>query len=207
MKIARIIFPVNVLGRGNRVVIWTVGCTHRCKGCSNPELWDDSNAKNIDVSEIIKVVRTFNVDGITITGGEPFMQPEELHNLIQELSIITDDILVYSGYRLNELKAMNNRHVNAVLNLIAVLIDGRYIEDRNKGQKLRGSDNQKIHILNPALKDDYEQYLNTLPLASQVQNFLSSGSVISVGIHKPNFESDFDERMKNKGLGELKGDQ
>lgn len=207
MKIARIIYPVNVLGRGNRVGIWTAGCPHRCKGCSNPELWDDNNARNIDVSEVIKVVRNFTVDGVTITGGEPFMQPEELHNLVQELSVITDDILVYSGYRLNELIAMNNIHVNAVLNQIAVLIDGRYIEERNQGQKLRGSDNQKIHILNSALKDNYEQYLSALPLASQVQNYLSGGSVISVGIHKPSFESNFNARMKNKGLGEIKGDQ
>ena len=39
MYIARILYPVKVLGPGNRIGIWFAGCHHRCKGCSNPELW------------------------------------------------------------------------------------------------------------------------------------------------------------------------
>ena len=56
MRIARMIYPVNVLGAGNRIGIWTAGCPHECKGCSNPELWDINSAENISVKIIFDTV-------------------------------------------------------------------------------------------------------------------------------------------------------
>ena len=206
MRIARLIYPINVLGRGSRIGLWLAGCPHHCEGCSNPELWAPESAEDISTEAILAAIEGIfhsnDVQGITITGGEPFWQATELSVLIKRLKALTGDILVYSGYTLAELIEMRNADVDSVLSAIAVLIDGRYIQERNSMLPLRGSDNQVIHILDTDYERLYREYLSSLPERSQVQNFLSLGSVISVGIHKPSFNDDFDRLMRKNGLGE-----
>ena len=80
------------------------------------------------------------MDGFTITGGDPFYQPDALRELLPLLETISPDILVYTGYLREELP-------EDILQHIAVLIDGRYVQENNRGEVLRGSDNQRIIIL------------------------------------------------------------
>ena len=204
MRIARIIYPVNVLGRGVRACVWTVGCNHRCKGCSNPELWDSSHAQDVDAKIIFDVIKGFKdqgvLDGVTITGGEPFLQPEQLSVFVKMASGLTKDIMVYSGYTLKELRNMENEHVNSVLSEIAVLIDGKYIEERNFSLPLRGSNNQQIHILNEDYKKIYEEYLRNLSDTSEIENYLSQKSIISVGIHKPGFNAELESDITSEDM-------
>jgi len=85
------------------MAIWTIGCDLRCPGCSSPELWREDKTKDIDVdmlrSMIDAVALKSTIDGFTITGGEPFAQPVHLLNLLKHLSLISRDILIYTGYR------------------------------------------------------------------------------------------------------------
>lgn len=156
MQIDRIYYPVKTLGYGNRIGIWTVGCTHQCKKCSNPELWERNPLKDISVENIISCVQQIkDADGITITGGEPFQQAEELRTLVTRLNEIGyEDILVYSGYTLDELKLQGDK-VKQILDNISVLVDGRYIDELNDNKSFRGSSNQKIYRLNDSIIDRY----------------------------------------------------
>lgn len=182
MYVARILYPVEVLGPGRRVGIWLCGCPRRCKGCSNPELWEtDPRYKTTpeDVFEMISRVAIDNqIDGFTITGGDPMLQAKELTVLIRLLCGISEDILVYTGYRIEELSP-------DALYGISVLIDGEYIEERNNGCFLRGSDNQRIHVLNGAFAEKYASYCDGNK--NEIQNFMTSDGVVSVGIHRPDF--------------------
>lgn len=203
MKVARIIFPIKVLGPGNRVGIWLAGCPHRCKGCSNPELWDSSVVQDISPASVIEaIIKITHNDpfGVTITGGEPFVQYEELCAMTKMLLELTDDILVYTGYTFEQLKESNNSYIFDILNSIAVIIDGKYVEDKNSVQPLIGSSNQKIHFLKPSFKSVYQKYILNMQGESLIQNFASNNSVISVGIHSPNFSTEFDRHMKTHGL-------
>ena len=112
-------------------------------------------------------------------------QAEELNELLPRLKTISSDILVYSGYTLEELRAKEEQGVQSVLKQIAVLIDGEYIEELNDNSVLRGSSNQKIHILSPELKDKYETYFQTAK--NQIQNFTTTDGIVSVGIHRKGF--------------------
>lgn len=205
MRIARIIYPVNVLGPGNRIGIWTEGCFHGCKGCSNPELWDMRSGEEISVdivfATISRICEIHSIDGITITGGEPFLQAAELSRLTGKLRAVTSDILVYSGYTFQELRNMNDPCVDSILRNSAVLIDGKYTEEKNICLPLRGSSNQKIIILNRDYEKRYEMYLAKQTERHPVQNFISGRSIISVGIHSPGFGENFNNNMKKKGLG------
>ena len=182
MYIARILYPIEVLGPGKRIGIWFCGCSRGCKGCSNPELWQIQEKYRINIDSVLELIHQISdknpVDGFTITGGDPIEQSKDLSNLLKELKTISNDILVYTGYEIEELteKQLEN---------ISVLIDGNYVEELNDNSLLRGSSNQRIHILEEAQKNKYERYLSTE--TNKVQNFMTNNGIISVGIHKPNF--------------------
>lgn len=157
MRIKRICFPVKVLGPGNRIGIWTTGCNFHCNNCMSPELQSFDAGNEIDVQEIMATIRKINVpiDGFTISGGEPFEQPEELEQLVKLINHeYTNDIIIYSGYTIDELIQKRNVLIKNTLDNISVLIDGRYIEELNDGIGLRGSSNQSIHIFRN--QDKYE---------------------------------------------------
>ena len=195
MYVARVLYPVEVLGPGKRVGIWFCGCPRRCKGCSNPELWEFQDRFYTSpqlVYDLIKqIAKDHPIDGFTITGGDPMYQANDLQQLIVLLRAISEDILVYTGYSLYEISADQ-------LNGIAVLIDGEYIESRNNNCILRGSDNQTIHILDQRYEEKYTTFLSHS--RNQIQNFMTSDGVISVGIHRPNFLNELDSAVSGKGL-------
>ena len=193
MYVARILFPVQVLGPGNRIGIWLCGCPHRCEGCSNPELWNFQERYHTSVDTVLSMVRSITsqvqIDGFTITGGDPFYQHDELKELLAALAQINADILVYTGYTLDQLGEKD-------ISSIAVLIDGLYIKERNTNVPLRGSDNQIIHILKEEYRAIYEAYLATMH--NQIQNFTTTDGVVSVGIHQPDFSYRFDSLIKER---------
>lgn len=187
MNVARILYPVEVLGPGKRVGIWVCGCQRGCKGCSNPELWEQKPEYEASIDEISgligRIAESHEIDGFTISGGEPMDQTLELVRLIEELKRYSEDILIYTGYRIVELQERSD--AAAVLDQAAVLIDGEYREEENTDVLLRGSENQRIHILNDDLRERYESYLATAH--NQIQNFTTRDGVVSVGIHKKGF--------------------
>ena len=193
MYVARILYLVQVLGPGNRIGIWLCGCPHRCDGCSNPELWEFQDKYSTTIDTVLKLIHSItaqvSIDGFTITGGEPFYQYDDLRLLLRQLAEIHPDILVYTGYTVDAL-------VDKDLSDIAVLIDGQYIKSRNTNVPLRGSDNQTVHVLNKEYEQLYRDYMSYNP--NRIQNFTLKDGVISVGIHKPDFEERLDCLMKEK---------
>lgn len=198
MYIARILYPVNVLGPGKRIGIWFNGCNHHCLGCSNPELWTPQERYKTTLDILMRLIehicKTQLVDGFTLTGGDPFAQSDALQQLLPELTKFSDDILVYTGFDYDEVLLKYPE----IVSQIGVLIDGKYIQERNSGVILRGSDNQRIIILNEQLTDKYHRYLATAQ--NEIQNFTALDGVISVGIHRPGYEDQVDTLLRGKGL-------
>lgn len=201
MYIARILYPVNVLGPGKRIGIWFNGCSHNCPGCSNPELWEPMERYKTTLEVVWKLIghicKSHPVDGFTLTGGDPFAQPAALGQLLPVLSQITNDILVYTGFEYDELLYLYPELVAQV----GVLIDGKYMQERNTGAILRGSDNQQIIVLDERLVDRYQSYLETAE--NEIQNFTTIDGVISIGIHRPGFETQVDTLLRGKGLEDI----
>ena len=102
MFIDRILAPIETLGPGKRLVIWTKGCSKCCNNCANPELWNTEGANDYSVDRIFEIVQgifqEYEIEGITISGGDPLEQKKEFLSLIQKLGNICQDILVYTGY-------------------------------------------------------------------------------------------------------------
>lgn len=183
MYIARILYPVEVLGPGKRVGIWFAGCPRRCKGCSNPELWERDERYHTSLATVMHLIdsiaKAHKIDGFTLTGGDPMLQYDTVMMLLPYLKAYSHDILVYTGYRYEELPDVSG---------IAALIDGEYIEERNRFSPLLGSDNQRLFILNEAYRLRYHRYLKALKnRPSPIQNFSALDGHISLGIHRPHF--------------------
>ena len=194
MYISYIDYPVTTLGPGKRIGIWTSGCLKNCKGCMSPLFKDFDEKKKRDVSSILKEIKEYidnnHVDGITISGGEPFLQDDlfPLVKGVRELGI--EDILVYTGFLIDELEDKID-----ILNLIGVLIDGPYVEELNDDYPLRGSSNQKIYILNSSLKSKYQIYLLG-PRSFDVK--VENDQIIIIGLLPKDGPQLFEEILKTK---------
>jgi anaerobic ribonucleoside-triphosphate reductase activating protein len=135
-------------GPGTRFTIWFQGCSLGCEGCFNPETHSSKPNLLISVDELIAQIISLDdkIEGISISGGEPFQQQEELLKLVMGIRKQTDlSILLFSGLTIDEIKEQSSGH--EILSNIDVLIDGRYIPQRHLGKGLLGSSNQKIHLL------------------------------------------------------------
>lgn len=106
---------------------------------------------SMGVSELAeRILATEDIEGITITGGEPFLQAEGLAKLVGKVRNRRDfGVIVYTGFTLAELrkKAERDSAVRDFLAAIDLLIDGPYLSERDDGKSLRGSDNQEVHPL------------------------------------------------------------
>jgi anaerobic ribonucleoside-triphosphate reductase activating protein len=135
-------------GPGLRFVVWFHGCTLGCPGCFNPDTHFGAPRLVLTVEELLGRLAgaSAEVEGLTVTGGEPFQQPQALLALLAGVQARTSlSTLVFSGYRLDEIRRRplgkeTLRHVD-------VLVDGRYEAARHHGLGLRGSSNQRAHLL------------------------------------------------------------
>ncbi len=76
-------------GEGLRVVLWLSGCSHKCKGCQNPQTWDANSGIPFDESAKEELFRELDKDyisGLTLTGGDPLFEG----NLDGVLELVTE---------------------------------------------------------------------------------------------------------------------
>lgn len=177
MYVRTICFPVTVLGPGRRLGIWLSGCSADCPGCMSPELRDRRPEDRVPLETIGRLVERHadEIDGVTISGGEPFEQAEELHGLarlLRERGV--DDILVYTGWTIDAVRA--DEWGSRVLELISTLIDGPYVDELNDGVGIRGSSNQTVHRLRPSPDYDYEG------CERRVQGFVFENRLFTAGL-------------------------
>ena len=146
LRIAGIEQESIVDGPGWRYTIFTQGCPHHCKGCHNPETHDESGGLLINTDEIIcHLGENPLVKGITFLGGEPMLQPKPLLEIAIEAKKKGLNIWCYTGYTLEELIEKNDPDQMELLNIVDVLVDGRYVDSlRTMDISYRGSLNQRI---------------------------------------------------------------
>jgi anaerobic ribonucleoside-triphosphate reductase activating protein len=135
-----------VNGPGNRFVLWTQGCSKGCSECFNPETWSTNVYKELSPKQIFELIKDFEVDGVTISGGDPLEQEDELLELLMLLSTIrlSKGIILFSGFTRAEISSNIIRE--SCLRYIDVLIDGRYEKNLKVDFSLRGSSNQEFYF-------------------------------------------------------------
>jgi anaerobic ribonucleoside-triphosphate reductase activating protein len=173
-------YPVYALGMGRRIGVWFQGCSIRCEGCIARDEWEVTDEGQTTVEEVLVRIAGFSpADGATISGGEPFDQPEALYALVLGLrGIGIEDILCYSGYEYKRLRGLFPH----ILSLIDVLIDGGFVGGLTTPYVWKGSDNQNMVILSASesIIDAYGQYRNET--RRKIQIIEGRGGIFAAGI-------------------------
>jgi anaerobic ribonucleoside-triphosphate reductase activating protein len=162
ISINKVHFPVTALGHGRRIGIWTQGCSIQCAGCISRDTWDFRNDSSIPVDQLLASLDPWlaQADGVTLSGGEPFDQPQALAELVQKLrGRQSGDILIYSGYSQETLFQSHSQ----ILKWIDVLISEPYRPESGSALALRGSDNQRITLLTDLARTRYPLDLDDRP--------------------------------------------
>lgn len=152
MNISHIEETSLIYGPGIRYVIWIQGCSIHCKGCWNKEMWSFKTKNEISINNLYeKIINDKElIQGITILGGEPFDQYDELLILLKQIRKTDLSIILYTGYTLVQLQ---EKKQTEILNFIDILITAPYKEElRTLKDGLIGSTNQKILFLTETYK-------------------------------------------------------
>jgi anaerobic ribonucleoside-triphosphate reductase activating protein len=146
-----------VNGPGCRAVVWVQGCLRECPGCFNQASWSFEINQLISVEELAERILSNPVNtGVTFSGGEPFWQASALTELAKQVKSAGLNVMSFTGFTLQQLRASsappNSREL---LEQLDILIDGAFVESLaiHDPNSPVSSSNQKVHIFNPALKD------------------------------------------------------
>lgn len=181
MKLKLLMRQANVqtLGPNNRYVIWFYGCDKYCPGCIYHAKEPDS-FESIEISELIDEICSYkNIEGITISGGEPFLQRKGLLELVKALSNKSFGIILYTGRSYSDL--MTESISAQILQHVDLLIDGEYIQELDTGMGLVGSMNQKAIFLSNRYKV-YEQMYSLKNRHRKSEIRFKKGEMYSLGI-------------------------
>lgn len=180
--ISRIHFPVTTLGPGRRLGIWFQGCSLRCEGCISVDTW--ATAKTlIPIEQLMMKLSSYLplIDGITISGGEPFDQFEALLAIVVQLRERTKvDILVYTGYGVEDI----TDQLQQIKPYIDVLISDPFQRHSSQTLRLRGSDNQRLHCFTSQAVEKFAYYQQAVTTKDKVLDvmFDAEGVVWFAGI-------------------------
>ncbi|AEF16126.1 pyruvate formate-lyase activating enzyme [Thermoanaerobacterium xylanolyticum LX-11] len=174
-------------GPGIRYVVFMQGCPLRCAYCHNPDTWDYSCGKEVSTDEIFNDVKRYipymkaSGGGVTLTGGEPTLQPEFCEDLFKKLKAsFIHTALDTSGYvDIDKVKEL-------VKYTDLFLLDIKHIDDEGH-KKLTGVSNRKTlefakyisdegkkmwirHVIVPGITDDMEEIKKLADFVSSLKN-------------------------------------
>jgi len=142
LRVAQRVSSTFAEGPGLRYAIWVQGCTLRCAGCCNPEMFPREGGESIAIDDLVDTILAEPVEGISLLGGEPFEQADACARLAERVRTEGRSVMVFTGYRIEEIAG------SPLLAHCDLLVDGRY--ERSLPESRRrwiGSSNQRMHFL------------------------------------------------------------
>lgn len=135
-----------VNGPGDRCVVWVQGCSLACAGCFNPESHSSAAGEETSIDELFGRIEAIeNIEGVTISGGEPLQQSEPVIRLLERIRSKTNlTSLVFTGFSFDEAKTLPA--FERLRSCVDVLICGRFQEDKRLAEGLIGSSNKTVHF-------------------------------------------------------------
>ena len=134
-------------GPGLRYAVFTQGCPHFCEGCHNQDSIPFEGGYDVEEEVVLEdILRNPLLDGITLSGGEPFMQAPELAGIAKAAKESGLSVMVFSGYTFEELLELAEERAGyaGLLSFTDILIDGKFeIAKKSLELRFRGSSNQR----------------------------------------------------------------
>jgi len=156
LRVAQAVPDTEAEGPGRRFALWVQGCTLNCPGCCNPEMFADRGGELVEPAALAaRIAATPGIEGLSVLGGEPFQLAAAVAELCRAVRAAGLSVMVYSGYTLEELRALPGEGPAALLAQVDLLADGRYRRELPETRRRwLGSSNQSLHFLTPRYRAD-----------------------------------------------------
>ena len=152
LNLAGFLARSTVNGPGIRSVVWVQGCPLHCSGCFNKSSWSFSPYRHVSPDELAdRILELDGIDGVTISGGEPFAQAGPLAVLGKRLQERGLTVLTYSGFSASRLFRKQRQSWNDLLAVTDLLVAGPFITGNPPVSPLTGSGNQQVISLTGAI--------------------------------------------------------
>ncbi|MFH9072056.1 4Fe-4S single cluster domain-containing protein [Streptomyces alboflavus] len=200
ISVARTLDRCTVLGPGVRAVVWVQGCPLRCHGCVAAETLPFEGGTSRTVTDLTDwLCHLEDIEGVTLSGGEPFSQAEALAALLDAVRERRPDFgaMAYSGFRHEALRRGGPDRL-ALLERLDLLVDGPYVAARHGSLRWRGSDNQRL----VPLTDRYARSLAEPDSTAGVEVSVESDGALSwAGVPPtPGFRRRLEDRLAARGF-------
>lgn len=158
IRVARVEDLVATLGPGARNLVVVQGCHLRCHGCIATETHDLGAGTEMSIDQLVDRLSQVPAEGITFSGGEPFVQAAAVGKVIDALRELRPGFsaMSFSGYRVEVLLRDGNPDQRALLGKLDLLVDGPYVERWHRPLKWRASTNQRLLALTDKHRDELE---------------------------------------------------
>lgn len=160
-NVAHIKLCTKTEGPYKRCCIWFQGCNINCKGCCNKDLQPLIPNHIVALTELVDIVKEaknkFDIEGITLSGGEPSMQAglKYFNNEIHKLGL---GIIMFSG----KTKANLDK---GLVESVDLLIDGPFVESSlDEKRVLIGSANKNLTFITTRYKDSADYFINPISI-------------------------------------------
>jgi anaerobic ribonucleoside-triphosphate reductase activating protein len=143
-------------GPGLRITLFFQGCEHHCQGCHNPQTWDRSGGQEYELDDLLEKLNDFPlIRGITLSGGEPFLQPQAAMQVARAFKSRGKDVWGYTGFVWEELTKNSDPAVQELIRVCDVIVDGPYRQSlRDLNLTYRGSANQRLIAVKESLEQE-----------------------------------------------------
>lgn len=211
IRVSRVHYPVTALGPGRRLGVWFQGCPLGCRGCVSRDTWDPAAGRPTTVAELAGLwsdALADGADGLTVSGGEPLAQHEELGEFLAAANEIRGavaggghpDFLVYTGYEPDEITPAQA----VALTFADAVVTGRYDVTRPTGLIWRGSANQALTPQTARGRDRYGPYLDCVPERVPMQVSATGGDLWFIGVPGQGDMTRLEQALRARGIT-LKG--
>lgn len=201
IRISHYTESTTVLGPGNRFVVWMQGCQKRCKNCINPAGQPVDGGTLMDLDSLLDlIVNTKGIQGVTISGGEPFLQFPILFEMLVKIKSVTNlDIMLFSGYTYDEIREMLPEEVcDQFFAYVDIFVDGEYVDELNQNQLYRGSENQKVYLFTSKYQSFAQEITNTVGREFEF-DIKADSEIFMVGIPPKDFYDEFMDLIAAEG--------
>lgn len=171
LQVAQIVPCTEAEGPGKRFALWFQGCPLRCPGCCNPEMLPFEGGTAMTLEAVVALVKQSAeanaLEGITLLGGEPLAHAAAGAALAREAHALGLNVMVFSGYLLEDARQMPESAVRELLAETDILVDGPYIRAMPEtSRRWIGSLNQRVHFLSDRCDSEDPRWLqkNTLEI-------------------------------------------
>ena len=149
VRLRQFVPKTEVAGPGARACVWVQGCPIHCRGCAVPWTWPHDGGHLVDIEDLAQeILNGPKVEGVTLSGGEPFGQARALSKLCSRLKLAGLSVVTFSGYRLAFLKSAACRDWDELLGLTDLLIAGPFkLDAPDMKRPWAGSASKQFHFL------------------------------------------------------------